>query len=144
LHKNNKALNGAYLGKMIGDFPEPELFTLNCPTQQILDVIADKWSVIVLYCLAYRPRRYNEIQRRIEGISQKVLTQTLRKLERHGLVERQVLSEMPPSVEYSLTSLGKTLMEPLLAIASWSREYFADVVASRAQYDQKKELGIGD
>ncbi|HEY9801196.1 MAG TPA: helix-turn-helix domain-containing protein [Leptolyngbyaceae cyanobacterium] len=67
---------------MLDDFPEPELFTLNCPTQQILDVIADKWSVVVLYCLAYRSRRYNEIQRRIEGISQKVLTQTLRKLER--------------------------------------------------------------
>ena len=122
---------------MIPDFPEPELFTLNCPTQQILDIIADKWSVIVLYCLAYRPRRYNEIHRRIEGISQKVLTQTLRKLERHGMVERNVLSEMPPNVEYSLTILGQTLIEPLLAIAKWSREHFSVVVASRYQYDQQ-------
>lgn len=122
---------------MLPDFPEPELFTLNCPTQQVLDVIADKWSVIVLYCLAYRSRRYKEIQRRIEGISQKVLTQTLRKLERHGLVERKVLSKMPPNVEYSLTSLGQTLMEPLLAIASWSRENFSEVVASRNVYDQQ-------
>lgn len=122
---------------MLGDFPEPELFTLNCPTQQILDVIADKWSVIVLYCLAYRPRRYKEIQRRIEGISQKVLTQTLRKLERYGLVERQVLSEMPPSVEYSLSSLGETLIEPLLAIASWSREHFSEVIQSCDRYDQQ-------
>ncbi|MBE9049786.1 helix-turn-helix transcriptional regulator [Nostocales cyanobacterium LEGE 11386] len=122
---------------MVQEFPEPELFTLNCPTQQILDVITDKWSVIVLYCLAYRSRRYNEIQRRIEGISQKVLTQTLRKLERHGLVERQVLSQMPPSVEYSLTPLGKTLIEPLLAIANWSREHFSEVVASRNHYDQQ-------
>ena len=95
---------------MVRDFPEPEVFTLNCPTQQILDVIADKWSVIVLYCLAYNPRRYNEIQRRIQGISQKVLTQTLRKLERNGLVERKVLSEVPLSVEYSLTSIGTTLI----------------------------------
>ena len=69
---------------MVSNFPQPELFTLNCPTQQILDAIADKWSVIILYCLAYSPKRYNEIQRRIEGISQKVLTQSLRKLERHG------------------------------------------------------------
>ncbi|YAF96472.1 MAG: winged helix-turn-helix transcriptional regulator [Nodularia sp. CChRGM 3473] len=122
---------------MVQEFPEPELFTLNCPTQQILDVITDKWSVIVLYCLAYRSRRYNDIQRRIEGISQKVLTQTLRKLERHGLVERQVLSQMPLSVEYSLTPLGKTLIEPLLAIANWSREHFSEVVASRNHYDQQ-------
>ncbi|UJB67817.1 helix-turn-helix transcriptional regulator [Acaryochloris sp. 'Moss Beach'] len=104
---------------MVHQFPEPEIFTLNCPTQQILDVISDKWSVIVLYCLAFQPRRYNDIQRRIEGISQKVLTQSLRRLERHGLVRRTVLSEMPLSVEYSLTELGETLMDPLLAIATW-------------------------
>ncbi len=120
---------------MVSDFPEPEVFTLNCPTQQILDIIADKWSVIVLYCLAYRPRRYNDIQRRIEGISQKVLTQTLRRLERHGLVERRVLSDKPASVEYSLTSLGKSLIEPLLAIAQWAKEYFPQVIASRNTYD---------
>lgn len=125
---------------MLKDFPEPEIFTLNCPTQQILDVIADKWSVIVLYCLAYRSRRYKEIQRRIEGISQKVLTQTLRKLERHGLIERTVLSEMPPSVEYSLTSLGQTLIDPLMAIANWSRKHFAEVVTSRDRYDQQSDL----
>ncbi|MBD2665375.1 winged helix-turn-helix transcriptional regulator [Richelia sinica] len=123
---------------MLDDFPEPELFTLNCPTQQILDVIADKWSVIVLYCLAYRSRRYTEIQRRIEGISQKVLTQTLRKLERHGLIERQVLSEMPPNVEYSLTALGKTLIDPLLGIANWSRKYFEEVEAARDRYEQQQ------
>jgi DNA-binding HxlR family transcriptional regulator len=125
---------------MVHNFPEPELFTLNCPTQQILDVIADKWSVIVLYCLAYSPRRYNEIQRRIEGISQKVLTQTLRKLERHGLVERKVLSETPLNVEYSLTYLGTTLIEPLLAIATWSRQHFSEVVASRDRYDQQQDF----
>lgn len=121
---------------MVQGFSEPEIFTLNCPTQQILDVIGDKWSVIVLYCLAFRPRRYNEIQRRIEGISQKVLTQSLRRLERHGLVQRTVLSEMPLSVEYSLTDLGETLMDPLLAIATWSRTHFSKVVDSRNQYDQ--------
>ncbi|MEB3214127.1 MAG: helix-turn-helix domain-containing protein [Leptolyngbyaceae bacterium] len=124
---------------MVQEFPEPDLFTLNCPTQQVLDVVGDKWSAIVMYCLAYRPRRYNEIQRRIEGISQKVLTQSLRKLERHGLVQREVLSEMPPSVEYSLTPLGETLIEPLMAIANWSREYFPQVVKSREQYDQQND-----
>lgn len=123
---------------MIRDFPEPDIFTLNCPTQQILDVIANKWTVVVIYCLAYRPRRYNEIQRRIEGISQKVLTQTLRRLERHGLVERRVLSEQPANVEYSLTDLGEGLLEPLLEIANWSRQYFPTIVNSRNQYDQQQ------
>lgn len=121
---------------MVHQFPEPEIFTLNCPTQQILDVISDKWSVIVLYCLAFQPRRYNDIQRRIEGISQKVLTQSLRRLERHGLVRRTVLSEMPLSVEYALTELGETLMDPLLAIATWSRTHFPEVVNASEQYDQ--------
>lgn len=121
---------------MVHQFPEPEIFTLNCPTQQILDVISDKWSVIVLYCLAFQPRRYNDIQRRIEGISQKVLTQSLRRLERHGLVRRTVLSEMPLSVEYALTELGETLMDPLLAIATWSRTHFSEVVNARDHYDQ--------
>lgn len=121
---------------MISDCPQPELFTLNCPTQQILDVIGNKWSVVVLYCLAYRPRRYNELQRSIEGISQKVLTQTLRRLERHGLLERRVLSKMPPNVEYALTPLGETLIEPLFAIAQWSRQNFSEVVKAREAYDQ--------
>ena len=93
----------------------------------------------MLYCLAYRPRRYNEIQNLIEGISQKVLTQTLRRLERNGLIQRQVLSDKPPNVEYSLTELGKTLVEPLQAIADWSREYFDQVVTAREQYDQLGE-----
>ena len=125
---------------MVRGFLEPEKFTLNCPTQQILDIIANKWSVIVLYCLAYRPRRYGEIQQRIEGISQKVLTQTLRRLERHGLVDRRVLSEMPPSVEYSLTPLGRTLIEPLQAIAAWSRENFTTVATARDRYDAQDSL----
>jgi DNA-binding HxlR family transcriptional regulator len=122
---------------MIYDFPEPELFTLNCPTQQTLDIVADKWSVIILYCLAYSPRRYNEIHRRIEGISQKVLTQALRKLERHGLIHRKILSETPPnSIEYRLSSLGESLLDPLLAIAQWSRENFSAVIAAREAFDQ--------
>ncbi|MDJ0717243.1 MAG: helix-turn-helix domain-containing protein [Prochloraceae cyanobacterium] len=122
---------------MVRDFPEPEVFTRDCPTQQILDVITDKWSVIVIYCLAYGPKRYKQIQRRIEGISQKVLTQTLRNLERHGLVLRTVYAEVPPRVEYALTSLGETLIDPLLAIANWSRQYFIEVAASRDRYDNQ-------
>ena len=122
---------------MVRNFPEPDLFTLDCPTQQILEVIGNKWSVIVLYCLAYGSKRYIEIQRRIEGISQKVLTQTLRNLERHGLIERKAYLEGSSTMEYSLTSLGETLMEPLLEIAAWSRVHFSEVEMFRNHYDQQ-------
>ncbi|MEM7553772.1 MAG: helix-turn-helix domain-containing protein [Cyanobacteria bacterium P01_A01_bin.84] len=121
---------------MVSRFPEPEKFTLNCPTQQTLDIIASKWSVIVLYCLAYKSRRYSEIQRSIEGISQKVLTQTLRNLERNGLIQREVYPQIPPQVEYSLTPLGETLISPLLEIAQWSKENFPEILSARDRYDQ--------
>jgi DNA-binding HxlR family transcriptional regulator len=123
---------------MVRNFPEPVLFTLDCPTQQILDVIADKWSVIVLYCLAYGAKRYTQIQRQIQGISQKVLTKTLKNLERHGLVERKMSSQAPSIMEYCLTSLGETLIEPLLEIATWSRTNYSEVIASRDRYDQNQ------
>ncbi|MEO0769282.1 MAG: helix-turn-helix domain-containing protein [Cyanobacteria bacterium J06649_4] len=134
------------MSRRIRLFLSPTLYTrnsynsLNCPTQQVLDVIANKWSVIVLYCLAYNSRRYSEIQQRVEGISQKVLTQTLRRLERNGLVKRNVLSMRPMSVEYSITALGETLLEPLQAIAYWSREHFSEVAIAQNEYDQQDEL----
>lgn len=108
--------------KLIRNRPEPEIFTLNCPTQQVLDIIGNKWSVIIIYCLAYQTRRYKQLERKIEGISQKVLTQTLRKLENNGLIERKVYPVVPPQVEYSLTALGETLIEPLSLLAEWSEQ----------------------
>ena len=116
---------------LIRNRPEPEIFTLNCPTQQILDVIGNKWSVIVIYCLAYQTRRYKEIERKIEGISQKVLTQTLRKLQKNGLVKRTVYPSNPPQVEYSLTPLGETIVEPLSLLAEWSENNFPDIEKAR-------------
>jgi DNA-binding HxlR family transcriptional regulator len=121
---------------MVRNLPESQ-FTLNCPTQQILDIIADKWSVLVLYCLAYGDKRYTQIQRQIEGISQKVLSQTLRNLERHGLIERKASQETPSSTDYSLTLLGQTLLDPLLELAAWSRVHFAEVAASRDRFDRQ-------
>ncbi len=121
---------------MVSDFPEPKIFTLNCPTQQILDLIADKWSIIVLYCLAYRGKRYNEILKQIEGISAKVLTQSLRKLERCGLIERKVSGKNDSNVRYSLTILGESLMEPLLALSNWSKAHFAQIMRACDHYDQ--------
>lgn len=115
--------------------PEPERFTLNCPTQQVLDIVGNKWSAIVIYCLAYSPKRYSQLQNKIEGISQKMLTQTLRNLERNGLVERQVFPEVPPRVEYSLTPLGETLIEPLAFLADWTEAYFEEVRSARDRFD---------
>ncbi|MEY4519376.1 MAG: hypothetical protein RLZZ499_1975 [Cyanobacteriota bacterium] len=108
--------------KLIRNRPEPEIFTLDCPTQQVLDIIGNKWSVIIIYCLAYQTRRYKQLERKIEGISQKVLTQTLRKLEQNGLVKRKVYPAVPAQVEYSLTPLGETLVEPLSLLAEWSEQ----------------------
>ena len=116
--------------KLIRNQPEPEIFTLNCPTQQVLDLIGNKWSVIIIYCLAYQTRRYKQLERKIEGISQKVLTQTLRKLEKGNLVTRKVYPVVPPQVEYSLTPLGETLIEPLALLAEWSELYIDEVKKS--------------
>jgi DNA-binding HxlR family transcriptional regulator len=113
--------------KLIRNRPEPEIFTLDCPTQQVLDIIGNKWSVIIIYCLAYQTRRYKQLERKIEGISQKVLTQTLRKLENNGLIERKVYPVVPPQVEYSLTPLGETLVEPLSLLAEWSEQNMSEI-----------------
>jgi DNA-binding HxlR family transcriptional regulator len=121
--------------KEIRNLPEPEIFTLECPTQQVLDIICNKWSVIILYCLAFGTKRYNQLQRQIEGISQKMLTQSLRNLERHGFVERKVYPAVPPKVEYSITPLGETLIDPLGALAEWSEDHINEVKAARDRYD---------
>ena len=113
--------------KLIRNRPEPELFTINCPKQQVLDIIGNKWSVIVIYCLAYRTRRYKQLERKIEGISQKVLTQTLRKLERNGLDERKVYPVVPPQVEYSLTTLGETIVAPLSLLAEGREQNMVEI-----------------
>lgn len=124
----------------VRNFPEPEIFNANCPSQRVLETIADKWSVIVIYALSRtQTSRYSELQRLIGGISQKMLTQTLRKLERDGLVARQVYPVVPPKVEYTLTPLGKTLTELLKAICQWAENHFSEVEAARLHYDEKRD-----
>jgi DNA-binding HxlR family transcriptional regulator len=121
----------------VRNFPEPDVFNANCPTQQVLETIADKWSVIVLYVLSQtETRRYSELQRVIGGISQKMLTQTLRKLERDGLVMRRVYPVVPSKVEYSLTPLGYTLTELLKAICTWAQTHWDEIEAARVRYEQ--------
>nr|MBA2585494.1 helix-turn-helix transcriptional regulator [Chthoniobacterales bacterium] len=94
-----------------------------CLSRVVLERIADKWTALIIHVLATGTHRYAELQREIGGVSQKMLTQTLRTLERDGLVQRKVYAVVPPKVEYTLTSLGRTLVEPLQAICRWSEKH---------------------
>jgi DNA-binding HxlR family transcriptional regulator len=105
--------------------------------RQALDLIADKWVVAVLYVLSQDTRRYGELQREIGNISQRMLTRTLRDLERNGLVGRKVYLVVPPMVEYSLTPLGETLSQVLKELCDWSTKNFHDVEAARIDYDHQ-------
>ena len=107
----------------------------DCPCRVLLDQIADKWSVLVLAALHEEPLRFNTIRRRLEGVTQKVLTQTLRRLERNGIVERRVLQESPVGVEYRMTPLGRTLDGPFRALNSWTVTHLTEVERARAAFD---------
>ena len=111
----------------------PSVLEPQCPSRLVLDRIADKWTALVIQILAKGTLRYGELQREIGGISQKMLTQTLRSLERDGLVQRKVHPVVPPKVEYSLTRLGRTLIEPLRALCRWSEKYLRELEANRAR-----------
>ena len=112
-------------------------YAAGCPSRQVLDRIGDRWTVLVVGSLSQRPMRFSELSRRIEGISQKMLTQTLRGLERDGLVVRTVHPEVPPRVEYELTRVGATLIEPLDALDAWAREHLPVIEEARAAYDAR-------
>jgi len=114
----------------------PDPYQADCPTRRILDRIGDRWTVLIVGVLGNGDARFSELRRRIQGISQKMLTQTLRGLERDGLVRRTVYPEVPVRVEYALTNAGRTLLEPLLALQEWSIEHLSDVAASQDAYDE--------
>ena len=108
-----------------------------CPSRLVLERIADKWTALIIQILAKGTMRYAALQREIGGISQKMLTQTLRSLERDGLVQRKVHPVVPPKVEYSLTRLGRTLIEPLHGLCRWSEKHLAELQANRARTKAK-------
>ncbi|WP_202864737.1 winged helix-turn-helix transcriptional regulator [Trabulsiella odontotermitis] len=97
-----------------------DVFFADCAARSFFDQVASKWSVMILIILEERPTRFNEMMRRMEGITHKALTQALRRLERNGLISRKVLSMSPVAVEYSITELGKTLQKPFSAVYEWS------------------------
>lgn len=117
---------------------DAEVYQGNCPTRQILDRIADKWVTLLIGILAqHESRRFNELKRMIGGISQKMLTQTLRDLERDGLVKRTLYPEIPPRVEYELTPLGKTLCGPISALTQWANDHIDEVKRAQAEFDER-------
>lgn len=115
-----------------------------CPAvREVLNRVGDKWSVQIVALLGDGPLRFSELRRSIEGISQRMLTLTLRGLERDGLVTRTVFPEIPPRVDYELTRLGKTLLDPIQALADWAERHRTSIQDARARYDsrlQKKKL----
>ncbi|MDF2621153.1 MAG: transcriptional regulator, HxlR family [Xanthobacteraceae bacterium] len=112
-----------------------DVYEDRCPTRMVLDRLADKWAVLVLDRLEDGPVRFNAIRREIKGISQKVLSQTLKRLERDGLVTRTVYPTVPVTVEYALTPLGRTLTETVSALAHWAEHNMDAVLAAQATYD---------
>jgi DNA-binding HxlR family transcriptional regulator len=111
-------------------------YARGCPSRELLDRIGDKWTVLVLGALRDEgPRRFSALRREVAGVSEKMLTQTLRSLERDGLVVRTVHAEVPPRVEYEFTPLGRSLREPLAAIERWTTDHMAEVLAARAAAD---------
>lgn len=119
---------------MVRDFLplKPDVLNPDCPSRRILGLVADKWTMLVVYTLAPGTRRYGELHREIGGISQKMLTQTLRALERDGLVTRTVHPVIPPMVEYALTPRGQSLLEPLEAIRRWAERVAEEDFAAGA------------
>ncbi|MEW2528626.1 helix-turn-helix domain-containing protein [Streptomyces sp. NPDC047071] len=112
-----------------------DAFVAQCPTRQLLDRIADKWVSLALTALADGPHRYSELARRLAGVSQKMLTQTLRNLERDGLVSRTVTPAVPVRVSYALTPVGESLAGLMGAIKGWAEDHMDEVLAARAAYD---------
>ncbi len=115
--------------------PMWNVYQAECPTRLVLNRIADKWTVLVLSSLEQGTKRFSALQREIGGVSQKMLTQTLRGLERDGLVTRTIYPTVPPKVEYALTPLGRTLVGLVAAIRVWSETHIEAVMQAQAIYD---------
>jgi DNA-binding HxlR family transcriptional regulator len=112
------------------------VFDSHCPTRQVLDLIADKWTVLIIRRLADGTLRFAQLRRSVDGISQKVLTNILRSLERDGIVTRRIYASIPPKVEYSLTTLGRSLCNLVEGICGWAEANIEQVQAAREVYSQ--------
>lgn len=121
---------------------KPDISISACAYSKVLEIISNKWSALVIYALEDGSIRYGEMGRRIEGISKKMLTQTVRQFERDGLVLRVLTPTIPPIVEYSLTPLGESLLQPLRQLKQWTTAHYSLVQEARSTYDQLNNTNL--
>jgi DNA-binding HxlR family transcriptional regulator len=112
-------------------------FPKDCPSRSVLETLAEKWTLLIMQALASGPRRTNELRRMLEGVSDKMLIQTLRRLERAGFVERRAYAEVPPRVDYQLTPLGHSLGVTLVPLVNWIGQHMGDVQKAQARFDNR-------
>ena len=123
-------------GRVPGLDARGDAYDPDCPTRVVLDRVGDKWTVLVIGALAGGPQRFTTLRQSVGGVTAKVLTQTLRAIERDGLVTRQVYAEVPPRVEYALTPLGHSLLEPVDALREWAEAHLSQILTARATHDR--------
>jgi DNA-binding HxlR family transcriptional regulator len=123
---------------------QPGLHTDCRKISEILSRVGDKWTVLIVMVLRERPRRFNDIKRTVGGISQQMLTRTLKALERDGMVSRTVHPTVPPQVEYELTALGHSLSEPVMQLGTWAGRHLGEIEANRARYDGVADAAAED
>ena len=116
-----------------------DLFNPDCATRRVLDRIGDKWTVLVVLLLSDGPMRFSELRAHLGAVAPKVLTQTLRRIERDGLVTREIFAEVPPRVEYTLTDLGRSLTTPIAVIGDWAETHLDQITAAQEAYDAAAE-----
>lgn len=141
------SLNHDPNGSQLSYLPQPaleriakmNLFDTNCAGHQILEHVANKWTLLIVYALTQGKKRYSELKQQIVGVSPKMLIQNLRSLERYGLIEREVYPIVPPRVEYSLTPLGNSLVEPLAILGEWAYQHISEVKAATEDYDHNPD-----
>jgi DNA-binding HxlR family transcriptional regulator len=126
-----RKLKATFLEKELEDLPRPNLMDSHCPARKTLEIIADKWIALVIVELMNGTYRHNHLKKKIGGISQKMLTQTLRQLEYNGLVTRTVYPTVPVKVEYSLTPLGRSLGKVIYTLGKWTMDHMHEVIQAR-------------
>lgn len=139
-HGGNRPDATRQVGERFDAWQEEGLDPANCPVRDVLDRVGDKWSVLILTALAAGPTRFSALNREVGDISKRMLTQTLRTLQRDGLVERTVYPTTPPTVDYRLTALGHSVLEPLSALIAWAEARHDDIRAARAAFDSGEDV----
>ena len=117
--------------------PQPTICSASCPSRSVLELLAEKWAMLVIFRLRIKAHRTAELRREIGGVSEKMLIQTLRKLERYGLVDRRDFGEVPPRVEYELTKLGWSLSSPVEQLERWVAKNIFEVLRAKERFDAK-------